>query len=195
MNAGIQSLIRGLSLLAAVGMSFGCSADADSSPGTDALGGPEAAENTATSEEAIAEAACFQDAPDATLSPFGKGASQFSQSPTSYGTPIGVPGCSLAWKVRARPSGVVQSRLQVQTTVAPSPAECTRTGVRAIVYRNGVFQRDLNNIGTLSGGVCNKPSVGDIFNFGDGADWRVIVQARVQLSTRSVKTTLTNQQQ
>jgi hypothetical protein len=192
MNIHFNMPVRPLLLLAAVALSSACSAPGDA---VDDSTLPGDIESVDTLEEPIAEAVCYTEAPNATLSPSGAGIAQSNQSPTVYGTPIGQPGCSLAWKLRMRPTGVVRSRLQVRTTVAPSAAECTRTAVRAIVYRNGVFQRDMTTLGTLSGGVCNRPSVGDVFSFGDGADWRVIVQARVQFSTRSVTTTLTNQQQ
>jgi len=71
--------------------------------------------------------------------------------------------------------------------------------VRARLYRNGVLRANLSKAGTLVGGACQRPSVGGIFPMGDGAIWRLIVQAKLGGTAdaggvlRSVQSVLTNQ--
>ncbi|HKO51438.1 MAG TPA: hypothetical protein VJV79_27205 [Polyangiaceae bacterium] len=114
--------------------------------------------------------------------------------------PYGQAGCTHARRIGVVVSGVVNTRLSVNPLVFPTVAECAQTTVRARVYRNGVLQSSMTSTGVVTNGVCQRPSVGNIFRMGDGADWRVMVQAKVGGTANSggtlkaVRTILTNQQ-
>lgn len=145
----------------------------------------EAPSELGTLQQAIAEAACHTSAPDATLSA-SLGSPRTDFSPTTYGTST----CVRARKLKVSTT-TSQGELKVVPRATVPTSECNGTELRAIVYRNGVLQRDIVRISNPSPGVCLTPSILAAFNFGDGGDWRVIVGERFGLATRAIATTIT----
>jgi hypothetical protein len=182
------------SLLLGATLAMGCSADMG-----DAVEVGQAGDEAeiGSVEQAFTESGCATALnPDRFYTLIGRSDQEIDDAAPPYG----VAACTHARRLGVTVTGVVNTRVTVQSQAFPPAAQCTATVTRARIYRNGVLRANLSQAGTLTGGVCNRPTVGGIFPMGDGATWRVIVQTKFGGTAnsggtlRAVRTILTNQQ-